>query len=183
VTTHTVQSIPDRAYLLDNILPKHGRCVEVGVLRGDFSREILDHSEPAALWLVDPWADAPLWEFESNYNNMLYVQRRFAREISDGQVRLVRAASVEAAEQFADESLDWVYLDGNHSLHYVTGDILAWLPKIPIGAILAGHDYRQGDGFGVIEAVRNAEEDGLIELFAVTENVKEALSFAASRRT
>jgi hypothetical protein len=49
--------------------------------------------------------------------------------------------SVLAARRFADNSLDFVFLDANHSFTGVSADIVAWWPKIKPGGWLCGHDY------------------------------------------
>jgi predicted O-methyltransferase YrrM len=70
--------------------------------------------------------------------------------------RLVVAGSVEAAALFASSSLDFVFIDGDHSCAAVLADIAAWLPKIKPGGLLAGHDYKmtgQPHLRGVTEAV------------------------------
>jgi predicted O-methyltransferase YrrM len=46
-----------------------------------------------------------------------------------------------AAGQFEDKSLDFVFIDADHRYEYTKRDILAWLPKIKNGGIIAGHDY------------------------------------------
>jgi glycosyltransferase involved in cell wall biosynthesis len=48
---------------------------------------------------------------------------------------------MQAVTDFADESLDFVYIDGNHQLKYVVEDIVEWTKKIKKGGIIAGHDY------------------------------------------
>jgi hypothetical protein len=48
---------------------------------------------------------------------------------------------MEAAEMFRDESLDFVYIDGNHQFKYVAEDLATWSSKLKKGGILAGHDY------------------------------------------
>jgi predicted O-methyltransferase YrrM len=70
---------------------------------------------------------------------------------------IVRAMSSEAAPSFADGSLDFVYIDANHSYEGCRDDIALWWPKVKVGGILAGHDYVDGafpEGeFGVKQAV------------------------------
>jgi predicted O-methyltransferase YrrM len=73
-----------------------------------------------------------------------------------GSVRLILAESVAAAALFAPASLDFVFIDGDHSHAAVLADIAAWLPRIRPGGLLAGHDYRmtsQPHLAGVTEAV------------------------------
>jgi predicted O-methyltransferase YrrM len=74
------------------------------------------------------------------------------------RVRLIVADSVSAAALFAPASLDFVFIDGDHSRAAVLADIAAWLPKLKPGGLLAGHDYRmtsQAHLRGVTEAVES----------------------------
>jgi hypothetical protein len=50
-------------------------------------------------------------------------------------------SSVDAAAKYEDGTLDFVMLDGDHSLSGVRADIAAWWPKLKAGAILSGHDF------------------------------------------
>lgn len=61
--------------------------------------------------------------------------------------------SAGSAARYEDASLDWVYIDADHHYEAVKRDILAWLPKVRKGGIIAGHDYAAYPTFGVIEAV------------------------------
>jgi hypothetical protein len=55
--------------------------------------------------------------------------------------RFVRKFSMDALAQFEDDSLDFVYIDGNHRLPWVLDDICGWMIKVRAGGIVAGHDY------------------------------------------
>jgi predicted O-methyltransferase YrrM len=59
----------------------------------------------------------------------------------DGIVNPIKMPSHEAAALYEDESLDFVFVDGEHSYDGVSGDINFWLPKVRKGGVLAGHDY------------------------------------------
>ena len=48
---------------------------------------------------------------------------------------------MEAAEDFKDESLDFVYIDANHEFRYIAEDLAEWTKKVRKGGIVAGHDY------------------------------------------
>lgn len=61
--------------------------------------------------------------------------------------------SWEVASLYGDRSLDLVFVDAGHSYGDVCKDIDAWLPKVKIGGLIAGHDYVEWPGFGVIRAV------------------------------
>ena len=45
-----------------------------------------------------------------------------------------------ASQIFADEILDFIFLDGDHRYDGIKNDILSWLPKLKNGGILCGHD-------------------------------------------
>lgn len=55
--------------------------------------------------------------------------------------KLLKTYSMNAAKQFSNESLDLVFIDGNHSYEIVSWDLVEWWPKVRPGGILAGHDY------------------------------------------
>jgi predicted O-methyltransferase YrrM len=48
---------------------------------------------------------------------------------------------MDAVKDFADGSLDFVYIDGHHGFKYVAEDIWEWHKKVRKGGIVAGHDY------------------------------------------
>jgi hypothetical protein len=143
----------ERARLLRR-LPKHSVGVEIGVWAGDLSAAILRVVRPTRLHLLDPWAFAPdegyeqAWyggarasgqaEMDEVYERVL---QRFETEIADRVVVIHRSASAEAAAQFEDASLDWVYVDGNHLYDYVWADLELFAPKVKPGGLLAGDDY------------------------------------------
>jgi len=53
----------------------------------------------------------------------------------------IRKTSVEASKEFADGSLDAVYIDAEHDPISVRSDINAWRTKVRKGGILCGHDF------------------------------------------
>ena len=58
----------------------------------------------------------------------------------------------EAAARVEDRSLDFVFIDADHSEYAVNDDILQWRPKVRKGGWLGGHDYNT-DFPGVMRAV------------------------------
>jgi predicted O-methyltransferase YrrM len=58
---------------------------------------------------------------------------------------VLRNSTVEAAAYFADESVDFVYVDARHDYTSVKQDLETWWPKVKRGGILAGHDYVTAD--------------------------------------
>ena len=170
----------DRQALLER-LPTGGVVAELGVDRGGFSRQILDATTPATLHLVDVWAS-------ERYHDGLFdlVRSSFGAEIASGQVQIHRDTSVAAAADFADASLDWVYIDTDHSYETTRDELAAYAPKVKPGGILAGHDYVVGNWvamyrYGVVEAVHEFCVARDWELLYLTTALTEKPSFAIRR--
>jgi predicted O-methyltransferase YrrM len=77
---------------------------------------------------------------EYKYN---FVVNRLNKVGCNHFVELIKSDSSAAASLFENESLDFVFIDGNHWYDYVKKDIEAWLPKIKKGGIVSGHDYQE----------------------------------------
>ncbi len=149
-----------------------GDAAEIGVQRGLFSRTLLDHWKGKRLHLVDPWQ-----HFSDGYEDIGNVSDaeheaclQAAKDnlaAHSGRYQIHRKRSLDAVADFADESLDFVYVDANHSYQDSLDDMLAWFPKVKPGGLFAGHDYLDGQlsagDFGVKSAVRAFEcRTGLI---------------------
>jgi cephalosporin hydroxylase len=63
----------------------------------------------------------------------------------ESQVKWHFMPSTDAASELEDNSLDFVYIDGNHSCSFVKADIEAYLPKVKVGGFIGGHDYYLGE--------------------------------------
>ena len=74
-------------------------------------------------------------------------------------MNIIRDFSAEAANSFEDGSIDWIYVDGDHSYEFVKQDLNLWWPKISTGGTICGDDYQDGKyqveslDFGVVKAV------------------------------
>jgi len=127
-----------------------GKGVEIGVFKGQFSKDILSRWG-GTLYMVDVWR--PLGkEYEDASNHSVHVNAYSeAMENIKGleeRAIMIRTESAKASEIFADESLDFVYIDGNHAYDFVVEDIKSWFPKLKKGGILSGHDYIDIDWYG-----------------------------------
>lgn len=58
-----------------------------------------------------------------------------------GRSRIEFCTTTAAARHVEDGSLDFVFIDGDHSTEGVSADIRAWRPKIKTGGRLIGHDW------------------------------------------
>jgi len=53
----------------------------------------------------------------------------------------IKKDSLTAAKDFNDESVDFVFIDANHTYDAIRQDLEAWWPKIKSGGTMAGHDF------------------------------------------
>lgn len=130
---------------LFNRLGLTGMGVEIGVQRGDFSKHLLQYWTGKKLYMVDSWRHLKGYLDMANGDHNIQLDNMAKAFMSvyeaDSRATMIREYSVEAANLFADHSLDFVFLDGDHSYVAVKADIEAWSPKIRPEGILCGHDY------------------------------------------
>jgi hypothetical protein len=170
----------DRNKLLE-LFPKHLCWAEVGVYRGDFSQRIFDAANPSELHLIDNWrfdvedhnpsgdsaehfsnfsgkihwqhfGDDPNATQEQNYQ---HVKTRFA---GAGNVKIIRANSVDGIAGLPDQHFDVMYVDANHQYEYVLRDMMEVRKKLKQGGIMLLNDFYEGPGgaeqnLGVMSAV------------------------------
>jgi predicted O-methyltransferase YrrM len=118
------------------------RGAEVGVLDGDTSEYLLKRFPTLQLYSIDPYVDYS--EHEHNRTRALMNKHEMhARNklVPFGQRSvLIKDFSVPASQQFADNSLDFVFIDAIHTYEAVSEDLQAWVPKVRVGGLIMGHD-------------------------------------------
>jgi hypothetical protein len=139
--------------MINSLDYKH--CCEIGVDKGGFSKHILEKTNIKKLFCVDPWID----DFGSDHDpeyfdpdgnvRMNQTKENLKEFIENGKAHLIKATGIEACTQFEDESLDFVYIDGDHSLMGVINDLYCWTPKVVTGGIISGHDFKDGPRSGM----------------------------------
>ncbi len=119
---------------------------EIGVYKGEFSEKFCQAG--LKMYAIDPWVvyQNDTEEILPNYQQRLdflhqHTQRVLAPYVQKGLCTLIRKTSMEALEDFEDESLDFVYIDGSHNFKNVAQDLCEWTKKVRKGGIVAGHDY------------------------------------------
>lgn len=174
---HHLRVAVDRAALLD-WLPKHALVAEIGVAAGDFSAEILAHTAPETLHLIDSWSH------DERYLGIRdAVANRFAAEVAAGQVVIDQGYSLTVLSNFPDGYFDWVYLDTGHDFTTTYQELELCRAKVKPGGIIAGHDYVTGHWlgwyrYGVIEAVNTFCVKYSWEMIYLTHEAHRHLSYA-----
>jgi hypothetical protein len=145
--------------------PTNSHFVEVGCWKGRSAAfmavEIHNSGKSIQFDCVDTWNGSVTEEPHQN-DSWVKSGTLYERFLSNtDRVKHIitpkRGDSVEVASTYEDNSLDFVFIDGDHRYECVKADIEAWLPKMKSGSILAGHDY------GWCEDVRRAVHEVLGE--------------------
>ncbi len=150
---------PERGEVREFIIrrmPRGGVAAEIGVDQGLLSERILELARPRKLYLIDPWFPDPSGtRVPSREERFAMVCKKFAAEADRGVVEIIRESSETAAARFADQSLDWVYIDGNHHYEFVKRDLELYFPKVKRGGFIVCDDYHFVGTFndGVTRAV------------------------------
>ena len=151
---------PDMFSYAVRTAPAEGHFVEIGTWKGQSSAflavEIINSGKKIQLDCIDSFKGSAIEPgqmydvdnqenrlYDVFVNNMKPVEGRYTPIISD---------SADAATLYADESLDFVFIDASHDFESIKRDITAWFPKVRVGGLFAGHDYAQPYP-GIVRAV------------------------------
>ena len=108
---------------------------EIGVLGGGHACTMLsNYPQLSRLHLVDSYGG-----ITDQVEKVIEFRKRFDSE--KHRLTWHIKTSIEAAATFADESLDFVYIDANHRYIDCSCDLRAWWRKVRPDGILCGHDY------------------------------------------
>jgi hypothetical protein len=122
------------------------RIAELGVFRGDFAKEILERCPSVEEYtMIDPWRNLSDWNKPANKDNdvfEVYYQESIQKtDFAKEKRRVLRGKTTEVIDQIDDNSLDFVYIDGDHTLKGITIDLIAVWPKIKENGFIIGDDF------------------------------------------
>lgn len=139
----------DLAALVNDLFPD-GKGAEIGVLRGEYSKLILERWHKGHLYLIDAWRHLDGYIDMNGQDDKYHYEclLKTCENIKPWQNRahIIRMDSVLSANIFPDEYFDFVYIDADHSYEGVVRDLKAWWPKVKKGGLFCGDDYIPHDG-------------------------------------
>jgi predicted O-methyltransferase YrrM len=119
---------------------RRGEFVEIGSYKGKSlafaAIEAINRGIDVRFHAVDSWQDG----FAQKGEDIRAEFDRNTATISD-LIRVWPMDSSKAAEFFEPESVDVVFVDGDHSYEACKRDILTWWPKLRHGGFMAGDDF------------------------------------------
>lgn len=164
-------------------IPMNSVGVEIGVWRGDSSAKFLKRARH--LYLVDSWSVVP-YEHNDEHGGYEAYLDRYARMVGsrdprdfqgyydqvfesvverfhDRPITIFRMNSADFFAAF-DQTVDWVYIDGDHSYHGCRRDLEGSLGIVRPGGTIFGDDYTNKPG------VRQAVDEFVARTGLVFEN-------------
>jgi hypothetical protein len=150
-------------YLMDEMGCKVG--VEIGTEKGQFADTLLRKIPGLDLTCIDCWE--PYEGYREKMGDRITRYEQNARERLGDRCKIVKAYSLDAAKDVPDESLDFVYIDGNHNFVNCAMDIDAWARKVKKGGLVMGHDYTHND-----VGYERTDVDYVVDAWTKAHNIK-----------
>jgi hypothetical protein len=121
--------------------------IEIGSYMGESTAIFAMSGIFNSIHCIDPWEGE---EESNNEGNRTWEAVRTEFETNTRQWRHgfhpkvweYKNYSHKCHHLWPDNSVDFIYIDGNHSYESVKQDIELYLPKLKKGGIIAGHDYK-----------------------------------------
>jgi len=140
-----------RTLAVDELIRANGwtRGAELGVWYGVTTSYLLDKHPELHMIAVDEWKVQKTGELEKytpgenghSWDHEFY-EKSFRFKIHQNKARcsILKMSTDEAVKLVEDESLDFVFIDADHSTKGVLNDIKNWLPKLKPNGHLLGDD-------------------------------------------
>ena len=144
---------------------------ELGVFKGSFIDYMLA-TKPKKLYLVDPWFRISRdWNWASGDKSpiraLIIIFTEFIDEIESGILEPRIQYSSEFLSALPDDSLDWVYIDTNHTYENTIVELELAIKKVKLIGYIMGDDYYSDPKHvlhGVYVAVKEFEAAGKLQI-------------------
>lgn len=116
---------------------------EIGVEEGTYSEMLCKAIPELRLLCVDAWKAYKGYKDHTDQKKLDGFCATATERLAHYDVTIVRKYSMDAVKDVPDGSLDFVYIDANHTFEACTNDIAEWSKKVRTGGIVSGHDYHR----------------------------------------
>ena len=129
-------------------------CIEIGVYEGINAKNIFQNLDVKKIYLIDPYEtyiETTKKEFPKRVMGeefFLATKKRLKGFLH--KIEFIKKYSEEAVKMFKDESIDFIYVDGNHGYDFVKKDLELYYPKLKKGGVIAGDDIDLEDIFRAV---------------------------------
>lgn len=117
--------------------------IEIGSDVGETASYLLKTRQDLFLYCVDPYVTYIDWN-NNNLNDREDVLKKFIDTMKpyENRYKLLRMKSDDAVDQFLNESVDFVFIDGLHEYEQTLKDCQNYWSKLKTGGLFSGHDYQ-----------------------------------------
>ncbi|MFM2009859.1 MAG: Synechococcus phage [Bacteroidota bacterium] len=134
-------------YGLLNLLPtnKQIQGIEIGVDLGDTAHALLSNRSLLTLYGVDPYVGYKDWnDYELFQSQRDFCFEKMSERLATFGERFVlyKDFSDNAVDNFIDNSIDFIFIDGLHTYEQVLLDCQNYYPKLKSGGVFSFHDYQ-----------------------------------------
>ena len=132
---------------LPNLLKHTSRSIvglEIGVWRGDNAGYLLQNcNNISKLYGIDPYLPYQDWNRFITKEDIDPIKNAAVENLKmfGDRFELIETTATAAVNRFKDNSLDFIFIDGNHSFETCHQDLCNYYDKVKPGGIFAGHDY------------------------------------------
>ena len=134
--------------------------IEIGSQFGDSAMAFYQSKVFKIFYCIDPYIQGFDPDDISTSNSLPLAEKEFDRKFQNNEViKKIKQKSDDAINLFENESIDFIYIDGNHRYEYVKKDIENYFPKIKHGGIISGHDYEISERTFHIKGVKKAVDE------------------------
>lgn len=136
---------------------------EVGVAGAPHVVSVFQLLDIKTIYLIDQYLYPSRTPYYKSAEIALTAKRNSHRVLEpyDSKVIWIYKPSVEAALYIPTATLDFVYIDGDHTYEGVLSDLKSYYPKVVKGGLVSGHDYASP---GVSKAVGEFMEGFQVKL-------------------
>lgn len=114
--------------------------VEVGTEHGVYAKRICNNNPQLKLYCVDPYVVFPYYNGQKEQEEVNTFYEAAKNRLSNFNCEILKMTSMEAVKQFEPNSLDFAFIDGNHTFEFVMNDIIYWSRIVKPGGVVYGHD-------------------------------------------
>jgi hypothetical protein len=121
------------------------KVLELGVWRGAFAAHLLAKcASIEKYYMIDSWRNLSSWNKPLNVDDMIFEEAFSAAidatRFAPDRITVLRGTTIEVINRIPDASLDFAYVDGDHTLRGISIDLINVYPKLKTGGYLAGDD-------------------------------------------
>ena len=136
-----------------NLKVRNPSILEIGIYKGDFSKQLISNFDPNKLILVDPWIafDDSIYKnswYGNSDNSNQNIQDKYYANLLDYFKKQIYENKVEIYRKTSDDfflknkhTFDLIYIDGNHLFEFVKRDIHNSLNFINYDGLIVLDDY------------------------------------------